>query len=69
MIDTETYTARDLRTVTCNPVTAYALGYDDAYYQCIYYNPYRAGTQAQREYEEGHGDGKSMRCLTANAGD
>jgi hypothetical protein len=61
-------TAKDMRTVGSGPMTAYCLGWNDAYYQAIYYNPYRQGTQAQREYEDGHHDGSDARVLPANMG-
>lgn len=62
-------TAKDMRTVTANVITPYCLGWNDAYYQGIFYNPYRCGTKAQREYDDGHHDGSEARVLPANMGD
>ena len=70
IIDTtpRAWTARDLRTVSAAPLTPYCEGFNDACYQCIYYNPYRPGTQANRDYKEGHEDGSRDRQLPANMG-
>ena len=65
----EVLTAKELRTVSCNPIEAYARGFDAAVYQRAYYNPYRDGTQAQREYVDGYKDGEDSRALTAAMGD
>ena len=64
----ECWTAKDLRTVTAAPLTPYCLGWNDAYYQDVYYCPYGRDTQAAIDYRDGHVDGKEARAYPAAVG-
>ena len=59
--------AADLATVSAMPLTEYSRGWEDAYYQAVYYNPYVRDMKLWHEYK-GHKAGTEERCLTANAG-
>jgi hypothetical protein len=45
----------------CRPVTPYRAGFEDARYEGEYRNPYRAGTTAYADYEQGIQDGNRER--------
>lgn len=45
----------------CRPVTPYQAGFEDARYEGEYHNPYRAGTTAYANYEQGIQDGNRER--------
>lgn len=57
MSDPDALNARDLQTVSCNPVQAYNRGWEDAVYQNVYMNPYAVGTDDHMSYRDGHQDG------------
>ncbi len=59
--------ARDLRTISATPLTPYRRGWEDAYYQNIYYNPAPRNTAEFGEYDAGHEEGMQLRCQLANA--
>lgn len=45
----------------CHQITPYRAGFEDALYDCEYRNPYRAGSAAYAEYEQGVQDGNQRR--------
>lgn len=46
---------------TCNQITPYRAGFEDALYDHEYANPYAPHTDAYNEYEQGIHDGNKQR--------
>lgn len=52
---------QDWRQPSATPRTPYQVGFDDARYGDVYYNPYLPTSMARSGYDDGHADGTLSR--------